>query len=79
MILENVNKNLSEAYLHVIRNDYGLSNGDILELTKPLTYLGSPFLYRIGGLADPVSLTSLRYLKVALDIVSTRGSKWVMS
>lgn len=67
-ILEHVDKKLAMGYLDIIRGKYNLKNEEILEIIKPLQYIGMPKKMYLSNLPTKVSTTSLRYLKIAYDI-----------
>lgn len=67
-ILEHVDKDLAVKYFNNIKNISTLSNKEIFKICDALSTIGSPELVEIIEGEDPISLTSLRYLNVALDI-----------
>lgn len=73
-ILEHVDRKLGLQYLSIIRDKYGLNCSDILSITEPLNTVGMPRLHHLPGLDRAVSMTALRYLKVALDITRSVGT-----
>ena len=74
-ILEHVSAEQGESYLNIITDEYGWSPKEVLDAIAPLQQIGQPVLKKIRGLPESISTTALRYLKVALDIKASRGSK----
>jgi hypothetical protein len=72
-ILEHVSPELGHRYLTIILDQYGLSASEVCALISPLQTMGMPRRVRLPDLPVPVSTTSLRYLKVALDLVHRFG------
>jgi hypothetical protein len=74
-ILEHVSPRLGHQYLTIIQDKYGLTASEVCALISPLQALGMPRCVRLPDLPIPVSTTSLRYLKVALEIVDRFGAR----
>jgi hypothetical protein len=72
-ILEHFSKEQGQAYLNTIqsRNDGLLSvAGDTVFLSD---YVGNPFKYQFEGFSSPLSPSTLRYVKVASDLLGLFG------
>ena len=67
-ILEHVDHDLAKKYYENIKNISSLTNSEIFNICKKLSYIGKPELVKIVDGEIPVSTTSLRYLNVALQI-----------
>ena len=74
-ILEHIWKSLGQDYLDQIFQEYNLSEAEIFSIVEPLQEIGAPRKFRLKGLSAPISLTSLRYLKIGLDIKKRYGEK----
>ena len=74
-ILEHVGKSLGQDYLDHILQEYNLSESEIFSIVEPLQTIGAPRKFKLKGLNLPISLTSLRYLKIGLDIQKRYGKK----
>ena len=67
-VLEYVGNSLGQKYLDHIFQDYNLSESEIFSIVEPLQTIGAPRKFKPLSLNLPISLTSLRYLKIGLDI-----------
>ena len=67
-ILEHVSVEDASSYLQIIKCQHGLSEDEILNAIAPLQSIGRPYRLNVPGLELPVSTTSIRYLKVALEL-----------
>lgn len=73
--LEHVSHAQGRQYWEVIKDEYGLTAGQAVDIIEPLQEVGQPFKYVIDGFPVPISMTALRYLKTALDIRQLYGSR----
>ena len=67
-ILEHVSLKDASLYLNIIKDVYHLADDEIYQATEPLQCIGSPYKIHLDRLRMSISTTSLRYLKVALEI-----------